>query len=91
MPAWPPASSNTSLQLSGALGAAVLGTIATGRTHTLLRNCTGRLDALLGGYHLAFAVATGCAIAATVLAALTWVVRPAWTATRTRSPSPAEF
>jgi EmrB/QacA subfamily drug resistance transporter len=56
---------NASQQLSGALGLAVLGTIATTRTHAL---GTGPA-ALVGGYHLAFAVATGCAIVGLIVAA----------------------
>ncbi len=78
---------NTSLQLSGALGVAVLGTIASSRTGTLLSHGTDRMAALLGGYHLAFAVAAGCAVAAVLLAVLVWVVRPR--ATTSPKPSPA--
>jgi EmrB/QacA subfamily drug resistance transporter len=77
---------NTSLQLSGALGVAVLGTIASSRTGTLQSHGTDRIGALLGGYQLAFSVAAGCAVAAALLAVLVWVVRPALA---TRSPSPA--
>ena len=62
---------NTSLQLSGAIGVAVLGTVANGRTGTLLARGESQLDALLGGYHLAFLVALGCAGAAVVAALLT--------------------
>jgi EmrB/QacA subfamily drug resistance transporter len=51
---------NTSLQLSAALGVAVLGTISAGRTRSLAAHGTGHTAALLSGYHLAFAVAAGC-------------------------------
>lgn len=74
---------NTSLQLSAAIGVAVLGTIATERTQTLLGAGHARNVALLGGYHLAFVVAVGCAGAA-VLAALVLLRR-----SPTPQPSPA--
>jgi MFS family permease len=61
---------NTSLQLSGAVAVAVLGTVATERTRTLTAGGRTELSALVGGYHLAFLVAVACAGAA-VLAALT--------------------
>ena len=67
---------NTSLQLSGALGVAVLGTIASSRTGTLLSRGTDRIGALLGGYHLAFGVAAGCAVAAALLAVLVLLRAP---------------
>ena len=67
---------NTSLQLSGAIGVAVLGTVANGHTRTLLARGESELNALLGGYHLAFLVALACAGAAAVAAVLT-LARPA--------------
>ncbi len=67
---------NTSLQLSAAIGVAVLGTVATDRTKTLLAAGHAQNSALLGGYHLAFLVAVGCAAAA-LLAALVMLRRPA--------------
>jgi predicted MFS family arabinose efflux permease len=66
---------NTSLQLSAAIGVAVLGTVATERTKTLLGSGHGQTAALLGGYHLAFVVAVGCAAAA-LIAALVLLRRP---------------
>jgi EmrB/QacA subfamily drug resistance transporter len=59
---------NVSMQLAGALGLAVLGTVASDRTRTLLADGVARAGALAGGYHLAFelgavAVATGIALA----------------------------
>ncbi len=59
---------NTSLQLSAALGVAVLGTLSTDRTRTLSAHGHGHVAALLGGYHLAFAVAAGCALAGVIAA-----------------------
>jgi EmrB/QacA subfamily drug resistance transporter len=59
---------NTSLQLSAAIGIAVLGTVASERTRTLLSDGHAQTSALLGGYHLAFVVAVGCATAAVIAA-----------------------
>jgi EmrB/QacA subfamily drug resistance transporter len=65
---------NTSLQVGGALGLAVLATLAGTRTDTLLANGEPTAEALTGGYHLAFGVAAGLVVAALVIA-LT-VLRP---------------
>jgi EmrB/QacA subfamily drug resistance transporter len=59
---------NTSLQLSAALGVAVLGTISTDRTRTLVSGGASHVNALLGGYHLAFAVAAGSVVVGLVAA-----------------------
>jgi EmrB/QacA subfamily drug resistance transporter len=63
---------NVSMQLAGALGLAVLGTVATDRTQSLAASGLGHAAALTGGYHLAFtlgaaAVATGIVLAAIAL------------------------
>jgi EmrB/QacA subfamily drug resistance transporter len=63
---------NTSMQVGGALGLAVLATLATSRSDKLLGAGEPAATALTGGYHLAFTVsaalaATGALIAATVL------------------------
>jgi hypothetical protein len=63
---------NVSMQLAGALGLAVLGTVATDRTQSLVESGVSRASALTGGYHLAFelgalAVATGVALALVAL------------------------
>ena len=55
---------NTSLQLSGAVGVAVLATVAAEHTRSLLTGGDGARAALLAGYHLAFLVALGCAVVA---------------------------
>jgi sugar phosphate permease len=65
---------NTSLQVGGAVGLAVLATLATGRTDTLLASGDSTASALTGGYHLAFLIAAGLVVAAIGLA-LT-VLRP---------------
>jgi len=59
---------NVSMQVGGALGVAVLGTISTDRAHTLTRLGHSLPNALTGGYQVAFIVAAGCAAAAFLLA-----------------------
>jgi EmrB/QacA subfamily drug resistance transporter len=57
---------NTTAQVGGALGLAVLATLAESRTRTLLHAGHSTASALTGGYHLAFWIATalvGCAVA----------------------------
>ncbi|MER6302488.1 MFS transporter [Kitasatospora sp. NPDC001539] len=62
---------NTTQQVGGALGVAVLTTLADGRTGTLLAAGHSAPEALTGGFRLAFAVAAGLLAAALVLAAVT--------------------
>jgi EmrB/QacA subfamily drug resistance transporter len=59
---------NTSLQVGGALGLAVLTTLATTRTDGLLASGESSASALVDGYHLAFVIAAGLVIAAVGLA-----------------------
>jgi MFS family permease len=61
---------NVSVQLGGALGLAVLGTIATDRSRALAEGGTDPIAALVGGYQLAFWLAAGCVAAAGVFAAV---------------------
>ena len=65
---------NTSLQVGGALGLAVLATLSSTRTDTLLADGEGRAEALTGGYHLAFIVAAGLVTLAVIAA--TTVLQP---------------
>jgi EmrB/QacA subfamily drug resistance transporter len=65
---------NVSQQVAGALGLAVLGTIATDHTRALERAGHPATSALLDGYHLAFAIGAA-AVAVAVLAALV-LLRP---------------
>src|SRR4051812_17761552 len=65
---------NVSMQLAGALGLAVLGTVAASRSQALLAAGESSAAALTGGYHLAFAMAAGCVIAGAVVALA--VLRP---------------
>jgi EmrB/QacA subfamily drug resistance transporter len=61
---------NTSQQIGGALGVAVLSTVSTNRAEHLLADGQGRAEALTGGFSLSFWVAVGfglAALAATLL------------------------
>jgi MFS family permease len=60
---------NTTQQVGGALGLAVLTTLATSRSDGLLADGRLEADALTSGYHLAFVVAAGIVIVAIGLAA----------------------
>jgi hypothetical protein len=60
---------NTSFMMGGALGLAVLASLAASRTDSLLASGDGRLAALTGGYHVAFLVGTVFAVAAAFLGA----------------------
>ncbi|HEY1358782.1 MAG TPA: DHA2 family efflux MFS transporter permease subunit [Thermoleophilaceae bacterium] len=59
---------NTSLQVGGALGLAVIATLASTHTGNLLASGESRAEALTGGYHLAFFIGAGLAAAAIGLA-----------------------
>ncbi|MFL5849698.1 MAG: MFS transporter [Solirubrobacteraceae bacterium] len=59
---------NTTVQVGGALGLAVLATLATTRTETLLGHGDHPAAALTGGYRLAFVVAAALVLAAIVVA-----------------------
>jgi EmrB/QacA subfamily drug resistance transporter len=61
---------NTTQQVGGALGLAVLATLSTSRSNHLLADGDSAASALTGGYHLAFAIGAGLVIAAIVVAAL---------------------
>ena len=58
---------NTSFMMGGALGLAILASIAASRTNTLLDDGHGQLFALTGGYHLAFLVGAVFAVIAAAL------------------------
>jgi EmrB/QacA subfamily drug resistance transporter len=59
---------NTTAQVGGALGLAVLATLAADRTEGLLGDGEGTASALTGGYHLAFIVGAVLILAGIVLA-----------------------
>ncbi|WP_051324766.1 MFS transporter [Candidatus Solirubrobacter pratensis] len=74
---------NVSQQVSGALGLAVLGTIATNRTQTLQATDHPLTESLIAGYHLAFVIGAG-SVAAGLVGALV-LLRPR----RATEPEPA--
>jgi EmrB/QacA subfamily drug resistance transporter len=61
---------NTTQQVGGALGLAVLATLSTSRSNHLLADGESAASALTGGYHLAFSIGAGLVVAAIVVAAL---------------------
>lgn len=65
---------NTSAQVGGAVGLAVLATLSASRTENLEAAGTATAQALVEGYHLAFWIAAGLVLAAIAVAA--FVVRP---------------
>jgi hypothetical protein len=58
---------NSSFMMGGALSLGVLATVSAARTGSLMTSGHGQLAALNGGYHIAFAVGAGLAIAAACL------------------------
>ena len=61
---------NTSFMMGGALGLAVLASLAASRTDTLAADGVGGLEALTGGYHLAFLAGAIFALAAAAVGGL---------------------
>ena len=59
---------NTSVQVGGAIGLAVLATLATERTDTLLADGESLAEALNGGYHLAYLIGAALVGVALVIA-----------------------
>jgi EmrB/QacA subfamily drug resistance transporter len=84
---------NTSLQVGGALGLAVLATLSTTRTDKLLAAGDSPAAALTGGYHVAWIIGAGLVLAAIALA-ITVVesarVAPAEAKVATAEPAYAE-
>jgi EmrB/QacA subfamily drug resistance transporter len=58
---------NTAFMMGGALGLAVLASLAASRSDSLRASGHGQLDALVGGYHIAFVVGAVFAAAAAAL------------------------
>jgi len=71
---------NTSFMMGGALGLAILASLAASRTDSLLASGDDSLVALNGGYHVAFLVGAAFAVAAAGLGAALLRTR-AWAAT----------
>jgi MFS family permease len=79
---------NTTAQVGGALGLAVLATVASSRTDSLARAGESAANALVGGYHLAFLI--GAALLMTALAIATFVLHRAPAGARGAEPATAE-
>src|SRR5262249_2047800 len=77
---------NTTAQVGGALGLAVLATLSASRTETLLGGGDSHAAALAGGYHLAFWIAAGV-VAASIVAALVLLEQPAKVANGAGEPA----
>jgi EmrB/QacA subfamily drug resistance transporter len=59
---------NTTGQVGGAIGLALLATISTERTKSLLADGDSTASALTGGFHLAYLIGAACAVVAIVAA-----------------------
>jgi EmrB/QacA subfamily drug resistance transporter len=59
---------NTSMQVGGAVGLALLATLSTERSDSLIASGTAQASALTSGYHLAYLVGAGLAAAAVAIA-----------------------
>jgi EmrB/QacA subfamily drug resistance transporter len=59
---------NTSMQVGGAIGLAVLATLSTERTQSLLDDGVSRASALTSGYHVAYLIGAGLAAIAVAIA-----------------------
>jgi MFS family permease len=79
---------NTTQQVGGALGLAVIATLSASHTDSLRASGDSVAEALTGGYHLAFTIGAGLVIAATVLAVA--LLRPA-VAVETETAGEVEF
>jgi hypothetical protein len=66
---------NTAFMMGGALGLAVLASLAASRTESLTGSGSGPLEALTGGYHAAFLAGALCAGAAAAIGVV--LLRPA--------------
>ncbi|MFL5872484.1 MAG: DHA2 family efflux MFS transporter permease subunit [Solirubrobacterales bacterium] len=71
---------NTSMQVGGSIGLAVLATLSTQRTNSLIADGEGHLQALNSGYHVAYLIGAGLAAIAVAIAVFVL-----------RSPAPAEM
>jgi MFS family permease len=79
---------NVSQQVAGALGLAVLGTVATNHTKALVAQHHGLAESLVGGYHFAFVIGAA-SVSAAILTAVA-VLRHRGTAAATATASDSE-
>jgi MFS family permease len=77
---------NTSFMMGGALGLAILASLAASRTATLLDAGESKVAALTGGYHVAFLVGAIFALSAAVIGVT--LLRPKRIAAPGQEPSP---
>ncbi len=80
---------NTSAQVGGALGLAVLATLSTTRSEYLLAHGTAPAAALTGGYHLAFAIGAAV-VAVAIVVAVTVIQPPARAQAEVEAPAPSQ-
>jgi MFS family permease len=80
---------NTTMQVGGAIGLAVLATLSATRTKHLLASGHSQANALLGGYHLAFIVGAALVLASLVIALTVLQPAPAAAAEPAAEPSAA--
>ena len=81
---------NTSVQVGGAIGLAVLATFATERTNALLAEGESAASALNSGYHLAYLIAAGLVLVAIAIAVSVLRVRQPEAAEEPVPDAPAE-
>ena len=81
---------NTSVQVGGAVGLAVLATFATERTEALLADGESAASALNSGYHLAYLIAAGLVLVAIAIAVSVLRVRQPEAAPEAVPAAPAE-
>ncbi|MGZ3531249.1 MAG: DHA2 family efflux MFS transporter permease subunit [Vulcanimicrobiaceae bacterium] len=60
---------NTTSQVGGAFGLAILASLSASRSHDLVASGSGNVAALAAGYHLAFGVAACCLVVSGIIAA----------------------
>ena len=79
---------NTTTQVGGAIGLAVLATLATERTASLVADGESRAEALNGGYHLAYLV--GALLLVVAVAVAVFVIRAEPAAAQEQAPKERE-
>jgi EmrB/QacA subfamily drug resistance transporter len=82
---------NTTMQVGGALGLAVIATLASSRTESLLSGGDAEAQALTGGFHLAFLVGAGLVVAAIGIALGVLEPLPAPALEEVGEEAPVEF
>jgi MFS family permease len=78
---------NTTAQVGGALGLAVLATVASTQSHDLIRHGTSTAAALTSGYHVAFWIGAGLVAVAIAVAVFVLERGPAEAPAPARAPA----